>query len=70
MRQRNISGSTLTVPEIGVQAGPGEVVDHPELICGFEPVPDEPAPAPAEPAPTKTTRRAQAPAAQDEENSK
>lgn len=52
MRQRNVSGSTLTVPEAGLQAGPGEVVDHPDLICGFEPVEDEPEPAKPKTKPT------------------
>lgn len=39
MRQRNMSGVTVTVPEIPAEVEPGEVVDHPTLIVGFEPVP-------------------------------
>jgi hypothetical protein len=53
VRQINTSGYTLAVPDLGQDVAPGEEVDHPELITGFEAVEDPPAKAkktPAKPA--------------------
>ena len=57
MRQRSTHEAPVDIPEIPATVGPGEIVDWPHPISGFEPVPDEPA-KPArkktapEPAPT------------------
>lgn len=52
----------VDIPEIPATVGPGETVDWPHPIAGFEPVPDEPdEPAPEE-APAKTARKKAAPA--------
>ena len=59
MRQRSTHEAPVDIPEIPATVGPGEVVDWPHPIAGFEPVEDEPAP---DEAPAKTTRKKAAPA--------
>jgi hypothetical protein len=50
--QRNVTDYPAFVGGHSVRVEPGEVIDHPDPITGFEPVPDEPADEPApEPAP-------------------
>jgi hypothetical protein len=60
VRQRSTHEAPVDIPEIPATVGPGEEVDWPTPIAGFEPVLDEPAPEPDEPA--KTTRKKPAPA--------
>lgn len=62
MLQRNPHPYALVVPDIPAEVQPGESVDWPQHIAGFEPVPDE---APPEPAPSK--RKAAQPAVTGEE---
>ena len=64
MLQRNPHPYALLVPDIPAEVQPGESVDWPVPIAGFEPTPAE-EPAPPEPAPSK--RKAAAPAATGEE---
>ena len=57
MRQRSMHEAPVDIPEIPATVGPGEEVDWPHPIAGFEPGKDEP-----EPAPAKPTRKKSAPA--------
>lgn len=61
MRQRSMHEAPVDIPEIPATVGPGEEVDWPHPIAGFEPVVDAPAPEPVEPA--KPARKKAAPAA-------
>ena len=60
MRQRSMHEAPVDIPEIPATVGPGEEVDWPHPIAGFEPVEDTPAPEPVEPA--KPARKKSAPA--------
>lgn len=62
MRQRSMHEAPVDIPEIPATVGPGEEVDWPHPIAGFEPVEDEPEPAPDE-APAKPARKKTAPSA-------
>lgn len=55
MRQRNPGPYPLIVPDIPAEVAPGDDVDYPDLIAGFEPVVE---PAPADKTPKKTTAKA------------
>jgi hypothetical protein len=57
--QRNPHPYALDVPAIPATVQPGDTVDHPDLIAGFEPA--EPEPEPAAKA-AKTVKRAAEPA--------
>ncbi len=59
MLQRNPHPYALDVPAIPATVQPGDTVDHPVLIAGFEPVDTEPEPAAKTP---KTVKRAAEPA--------
>lgn len=63
MLQRNPHPYALVVPDIPAEVQPGDTVDWPHLVVGFEPVPD--GTAPPEPAPSK--RKAAQPAETGEE---
>lgn len=43
MLQRSTHESAVDVPAIPATVQPGETVDHPDLIAGFEPVVETPA---------------------------
>lgn len=62
MRQRNVGSSPLIVPDIPAEVLPGDEVDFPSLLAGFEPVTE---PAPDKPA-KKTTTKADPSAASTE----
>lgn len=70
MFQRNPTDHPLDVPDIPATVQPGETVDWPRPIAGFEPA--DPAPEPEQPAvdvPTAKTsnrKRAGSPAAEEE----
>lgn len=65
MRQRNAQPYPLIVgDDPPYLAAPGQEVDHPDLLAGFEPVDADPEPAPDPPA---TRKSAKASAAPDEE---
>ncbi|MFL4491567.1 hypothetical protein ACJ6WD_09940 [Streptomyces sp. VTCC 41912] len=55
MRQRSTHEAPVDVPAIPATVEPGEVVDWPDLIAGFEPVTEEPSTDKAE-GPAKTAR--------------
>lgn len=58
MLQRNPHPYALDVPAVPATVQPGETVDWPDLIAGFEPVPDGPSlePAATPEAPAKTPK--------------
>lgn len=56
MRQRSTHEAPVDVPDIPATVQPGEIVDWPTPIAGFEPVPDEPTPPEADTS-TKTSTR-------------
>lgn len=60
MRQRNPGPAPLLVPSIPIEVPPGEVIDHPDLITGFEPVEDIKAVAPPAQDSADTARKAKA----------
>lgn len=64
MLQRSTHEAPVDVPAIPATVEPGEVVDWPTPIAGFEPVTDEPAPPEPDAATDKpaTKKRAAAPA--------
>lgn len=62
MLQRNASDHPLDVPAISATVQPGDTVEHPIPIVGFEPVEPDP-----EPSPPKTARKQAAPAAGEEQ---
>lgn len=66
MLQRSTHEAPVDVPAIPATVQPGEVVDWPDPIAGFEPVPDEPA-AEVEPAPKSRRKPAPEPAPTGEE---
>lgn len=47
----------MIVPAIPATVEPGEVVDWPHPIAGFEPVEDSPQPEPEPEAPAKSSRK-------------
>lgn len=49
MRQRNESGSPLSIPDIPALVLPGDEIDFPEPLAGFTVIPD--------PEPAKATRK-------------
>jgi hypothetical protein len=53
MLQRSTHDSPVDIPAIPATVQPGEIVDWPIPIAGFEPVP-----ADQDPQPTKTSRKA------------
>jgi hypothetical protein len=55
MRQRNTESYSVTVPSIPLEIGPGEVVDFPEPLMGFELL-DEAVPAPPTAAELKAAK--------------
>lgn len=55
--QRNSTGHEVVVPAIPATVGPGEVVEWPYHLAGFEPVEAEPA-AEETPAPAPARKRA------------
>lgn len=57
MLQRSIHASPVDVPAIPATVWPGEVVDWPDPIAGFEPAPDAPPPSP-EPIPSSKRKAA------------
>lgn len=59
MLQRSTHESPVDVPAIPATVWPGETVDWPNPIAGFEPVPDAPSPSP-EPTPKKKATPASA----------
>lgn len=61
MRQRSTHEAPVDVPAIPATVEPGEVVDWPDPIAGFEPVDDGPAPAPASSDSAPKSRRKSAP---------
>lgn len=67
MRQRSMHEAPVDIPEIPATVGPGETVDWPHPIAGFEPVTDEPAPAASDDAPKSRRKAAPAPAPTGEE---
>lgn len=50
MRQRNTGPYPLIVPDIPAEVAPGDEIDFPDPVTGFEPVID--------PAPDKATKKA------------
>lgn len=60
MLQRNPHPYALDVPAIPATVQPGDTVDHPDLIAGFEPA-EQAEPEPAAKA-AKTVKRAAEPA--------
>ncbi|NUP48067.1 MAG: hypothetical protein HOW97_12240 [Catenulispora sp.] len=65
MLQRNTTDHPLDVWAASATVQPGDTIDYPDPLIGFEPVEGEPAP---EPSPPKTTRKSAAakPAAGEE----
>jgi hypothetical protein len=63
--QRSTHESPVDVPAIPATVWPGETVDWPDPIAGFEPVPDT-APSPS-PEPTPNRKKAVQPATSGEE---
>lgn len=64
MLQRSTHSSPVDVPAIPATVQPGETVDWPDPIAGFEPVPDAPSPSP-EPAPVKKKAAPSAPVGEE-----
>lgn len=56
MLQRSTHDGPVIVPAIPATVEPGEVVDWPDPIAGFEPV-EEPQPEPDAEAPAKSARK-------------
>lgn len=71
MLQRNVSGSPLVLPTLDPPAEvlPGDTIEHPELLAGFEEVTDEQSTEdePAQPAQEDEVERAAPSATTDEE---
>jgi hypothetical protein len=65
--QRNATDQPLDVWAAGTTVQPGDTIDWPDPIAGFEPVPG--APAEPEPSPPKTTRKSAAKTAGEESTS-
>lgn len=61
--QRNITDHPLDVPAASATVQPGDTLDWPRLIVGFEPVEAEPDP---QPSPPKTRTKSTAAAAGEE----
>lgn len=53
MLQRSTHESAVDVPAIPATVQPGETVDWPDPIAGFEPVPEAAPPPSPEPTPSK-----------------
>jgi hypothetical protein len=64
--QRSTHESPVDVPAIPATVQPGESVDWPAPIAGFEPVPDQAPPPSPEPVPSNR-KKAASPAASGEE---
>lgn len=57
MRQRNVSGGPLHIPDIPAYVLPGEDIDWVDALAGFEPVDDPPPPTgKSRPTTSSTTR--------------
>ncbi|MEU4296343.1 hypothetical protein [Kitasatospora aureofaciens] len=56
MLQRSLHDAPVDIPAIPATVAPGELVDWPTPIAGFEPVPEQPGPVPA----AKPSRKAAA----------
>ncbi|MEE6264873.1 hypothetical protein V2E29_04330 [Streptomyces diastatochromogenes] len=62
MRQRSLHEAPVDVPAIPATVLPGEVVNWPDLIAGFEPVTDEPPDSKPEASAKSTRSKKSAPA--------
>lgn len=66
MLQRNATDQPLDVWAAGATVQPGDTIDWPDPLIGFEPVEPEPDP---EPSPPKSTRKSAAKTAGEESTS-
>lgn len=65
MLQRSTHDAAVVVPDIPATVEPGETVDWPYPIAGFEPAEDQPAPEPDTPAKTTPKKRASSAAGEE-----
>lgn len=65
MLQRSTHESPVDVPAIPVTVSPGETVDWPDPIAGFEPVTDTTPPPSPQPAPSKKKATIVAPSGEE-----